>query len=332
MPVALIAPLEMFNKPEAPYAVLLRDAGFQVRYPTDPRFCHGHCTQAETIEQLRGVSGVIAAGEHYTDPVLAALPELRVVARAGVGYDRVDVPAATKRNVAVTITPTANHEAVAEQTLSLIFSLIKGTAWHDKEIRAGRWPKAPRGAIRGKTLGIFGLGRIGRSLAIRAKALGMKVIACEAAPQASFVTQQAIEIVDFENLLARSDILSLHAPLTADTKGLINKSTIAKMKRGAVLINTARGPMVVERDLHAALVEGHLSGAGLDVFEQEPPDPANPLFTLDNVVLTPHVAGGDELSLVQMGVEAAQCIVALSRGQWPEGAVVNGQIRDGWKW
>jgi phosphoglycerate dehydrogenase-like enzyme len=177
MPDVLIAPVEMFQKPDAPYVAIVREAGFQVRYPTDPKFCYGYCTPEETIEQLRGISGVIAAGEHYTDAVLAALPELRVVARAGVGYDRVDVPAATRRNVAVTITPTANHEAVAEQTFSLILSVIKGTAWHDKEVRAGRWPKSPRGAVRGKTLGIFGLGRIGRSVAIRAKAFGMKFIA-----------------------------------------------------------------------------------------------------------------------------------------------------------
>jgi phosphoglycerate dehydrogenase-like enzyme len=242
------------------------------------------------------------------------------------------VPAASSRNVAVTITPTANHEAVAEQTLSLMFSVIKGTARHDRHVRAGLWPKSPQGAVRGKTLGIFGLGRIGRSLATRAKAMGMKVIAAESAPLAPFVAQQGIEVVDFDTLLARSDVLSLHAPLMPATTGIINKTTIAKMKRGAVLINTARGLMVNERDLVAALESGHLAGAGLDVFEKEPPDGDNPLFKLENVVLTPHVAGGDELSLVQMGVEAAQCIVALSRGQWPDGAVINDQLRSSWKW
>lgn len=332
MPVVQICPVEMFEKPEAPYAAILREAGFEVRYPSDPRFCHGHCSIPETIEQLRGVVATIAAGEHYTDEVLAGLPELRVVARAGVGYDRVDVPAATKRHVAVTITPTANHEAVAEQTLSLIFSLIKGTAKHDRQVRAGLWPKMPQGAVRGKTLGIFGLGRIGRTMSIRAKAMGMKVIANEAAPQAAFVAEHGIELVSFDELLARSDVFSMHAPLTPATVGIINKATIAKMKPGAYFINTARGLMVNEADLLAALQSGHLAGAGLDVFEKEPPDADNPLFKLENVVLTPHVAGGDELSLVQMGVEAAQNIVALSRGQWPQGAVVNEDLRENWKW
>ena len=332
MPVVQICPVEMFEKPEAPYARLLREAGFEVRYPSDPRFCHGHCNAADTISQLQGVAATIAAGEHYTDEVLAALPDLKVVARAGVGYDRVDVPAATRRRVPVTITPTANHEAVAEQALSLLFSLIKGTARHDRLVRAGQWPKMPQGAIRGKTLGIFGLGRIGRTMAIRSQAMGMKVIANEAFPQATFVAQHGIELVSFDELLARSDIFSMHAPLKPATVGIINKATIAKMKPGAYFINTARGLMVNERDLLEAPQSGHLAGAGLDVFEKEPPDADNPLFKLENVVLTPHVAGGDELSLVQMGVEAAQCIIALSRGEWPQGAVINDELKGSWKW
>jgi len=327
----MISPEAMREQP-APYVDILREAGFTVRYPRDPLFTRGLGGEAQTIEELRGCAAVIAGGELFTDAALAALPELRVVARAGVGFDRVDIPACTRRGVVVTITPTANHEAVAEHALALIFAVAKKVVSGDKATRAGRWPRDLLSPVRGQTLGILGLGRIGRSTAVRAKLLGMNVIATETQPVGAFARANAVELVDFETLLARSDYLSIHCPLNEQTRGMFRQEVFARMKPGSVLINTSRGGLVVERDLVAALQTGPLRAAGLDVFEQEPPDPRNPLFALDNVVLTPHIAGTDTRSMEDMGIESARSIVTLSRGGWPEGAVVNEDLRGRWKW
>jgi phosphoglycerate dehydrogenase-like enzyme len=331
MPVALITPEEMISNP-GPEAQILREAGFDVRYPANTTFTRGLGTEDETIRTLRGASALLAGGEWLTEKVFAAVRELRVVARAGVGYDRVDVAAATRHAVAVTITPTANHAAVAEHTLALLFGVTRQIAISDRTMRAGQWIRRPLSPVRGRTIGLVGLGRIGRSTAVRCAALGMKVIAYEVKPDAAFVKQHGIEMVTFEALLKQSDFVSLHCPLTDETRGLMNAAAFTKMKPGSLFINTARGGLVVEADLIAALQSGHLGGAGLDVFEKEPPDPKNPLFQMNQVVVTPHVGGGDTQSIADMGDEAARCIVALSRGEWPDGAVVNDSLKSGWRW
>ncbi|MCH2201656.1 MAG: phosphoglycerate dehydrogenase [Fuerstiella sp.] len=329
--VVLIAPEHMLGI-DAKYVHVLKEAGFDVIYPDDPTFTRGEKSEEETIEQLSKCSAVIAGGAQYTRNVIAALPDLRVIARSGVGYDKVDVPAATAHNVALTITPNANHESVAEHALALLFGVAKGVLPNDEHARAGRWPQSETLPIRGTVLGIIGLGRIGRSLASRAIAMGMKVIAAELYPDADFVAQHAVEIVELDDLLDRSDYISVHCPLSEDTQGLICAKTIARMKKGAVLINTARGGLQVEADLIDALKSGHLYGAGLDVFEVEPVTADNPLFQLPNVLVSPHIGSGDSLSRLMMGVEAAECIVSLRQGNWPEGAVVNSEIRDQWSW
>ncbi len=280
-----------------------------------------------------GVNALLAGGEHLTAKVFAAVPELRVVARAGVGFDRVDVPAATKHKVVVTITPTANHAAVAEHTLALMFGVARGVALNDRVLRSGQWIRRTLKPVRGRTIGIVGLGRIGRSTAKRCVGLEMKVIAHELYPDKEFVKQHGIELVDFQTLLARSDFVSLHCPLNDETRGLMNAAAFGRMKPGSVFLNTARGGLVVEADLIAALQSGHLGGAGLDVFEQEPTDPGNPLFKMDNVVVCPHLGGGDVQSIADMGAEAARSIVSLYRGQWPpEAAVLDGSLKEGWRW
>jgi phosphoglycerate dehydrogenase-like enzyme len=232
----------------------------------------------------------------------------------------------------VTITPTANHEAVAEQAFALILACAKDLVIGHKGLLAGQWRRDLTEPIRGKTLGLLGLGRIGRSTALRGIAMKMKVIACEKFPNLEFVKHNGIELVSFDELLARSDYLSLHCPHCDETHHIVNQATLAKMKKGSTLINTARGKLVDERALLAALKSGHLRCAGLDVFEEEPPSKDNPLFAQENVVLTPHLAGNDWLSLENMGIECAQCIVALHQNRWPEGAVVNEDLRGSWKW
>jgi phosphoglycerate dehydrogenase-like enzyme len=331
MPNAFITPEHLFKRP-APYVDILERNGFTVCYPELRSLARGESSDDVVIENLRDADAVIAGGEQFPKRVIDALPRLRVIARAGVGYDRVDVPAATARGIAVTITPNANHECVAEHALALMFAAAKNVVASDRTVREGRWDRGLTEPLRGKTFGILGLGRIGRSLSVRIKALGMKVIAHDAYPNETFVRQQEIEMVSLDELLARSDYLSLHCPAAADTCGIINRHTLAKMKPGSTLINTARGKLVVEADLFEALTSGHLRFACLDVFEQEPTRADNPLFALPNVVLAPHLGGLDKLSIENMGIESAENIVNLHLGRWPLGAVVNSELETKWKW
>lgn len=331
MPTVLITP-ERLRDQAGPHLDLLREAGFDIQFPRNPLLARGLCSDEETIDELQNIDATLASTENYNQRVLSALPGLRVIARTGVGYDRVDVPFATECSVAVCITPNGNHEAVAELALGLMFATSKSVVRNDKRVRAGEWPREILMPIRGRTLGVFGLGRIGRSTAVRAQALGMTVIATEQFPDTAFLAERGIELVDFEQLLDRSDYLTIHAPLTDETRGLFNRQTLGKMKQGSVLINTARGPLVVEKDLCEALASGHLRAAGLDVFEREPPASDHPLFALENVVLSPHMAGADETSSVAMSVEAATNIAMLSQDQWPVGAVVNQALQENWTW
>lgn len=327
MPTVLIVPAVLFQQ-SGPHLELLRDAGFEIRYPKQP----GMTGEAETIEALRGVSATIAGSEPYNDRVLTSAPELRVISRAGVGFDRIDLDAVTRRRVVVAITPTGNCEAVAEHTLALLLALAKRIDRHNREVRAGVWSRVPLLPLRGRTLGIVGLGRIGRAVAVRAAAFRCKLVAHETSPDTAFAQAHDIDVVDLYTLLARSDFVSLHVPLTNETRGLINRDSLARMKRGSFLVNTARGGLVVERDLLEALQSGHLAGAALDVFADEPTPPDNPLLQIDTVIASPHMSGIDTQSHEDMAIQSAQNIVDLYRGSWPEGAVVNPAVRTDWKW
>jgi phosphoglycerate dehydrogenase-like enzyme len=331
MPVVLITPETYIQNPGS-YVGILQQAGFEVRYPRNKLLARGLASEEETIAELKGAQAVIAGGENFTARVIESLPALRVIARAGVGYDRVDVAAATRRGVVLTITPTSNHEAVAEHALALMFAVAKNIVVNDRDTRQGAWARRPTTPLRGQTLGIVGLGRIGRSTAVRGLALGMMVLAAETMPDMGFVQKHGVQLVPLDQLLARSDFVSIHCPLCDATRGMCNAGFFSHMKPGSVFINTSRGGLVVERDLLAALKSGRPAAAGLDVFEQEPTPKDNPLLSMANVVVSPHLAGNDWLSLEMMGVESAESIVRLSRGEWPEGRVVNSDLRPRWMW
>lgn len=326
MPKCLIAPQTLATI-EGPYLELLREAGFEMVYPDRPF----QMTEEETLEKLKGVVACIAGSEPYTRRVLAAHPQMRVIARAGVGYDAVDVAAATEYGVAVTICPGTNQDAVAEHTFAMILALAKEVIPQHLATQKGDWPRRPTLPLRGRVLGLAGLGRIGKAVALRGLAFGMKVIAYEPMPDNAFVQQHGIRLVTFDQLLRESDWVSLHVPLTPESKYLINRRTLALMKPTAFLINTARGPLVNEEDLLVALREKRLAGAGLDVFEQEPPGKL-PLFDCENLVLTPHAAGVDLQSRDDMALASAQSIVALAKGGWPASQIVNPEVRGRFKW
>jgi D-3-phosphoglycerate dehydrogenase / 2-oxoglutarate reductase len=326
MPKVLIAPATLAGI-EASFQKILSGAGFELVFPPHTR----QLTEDELLDQLRGIQASLAGSEPYTPRVLAAHPQLRVIARAGVGYDAVDTAAASTHGVVVAIAPGTNQDSVAEHTFTLMLALAKGLIAQHLATKAGKWPRQANIPLRGRVLGIAGLGRIGKAVAIRGACFGMKLLAYEPFPDYQFLSQHNITLTTIEKLLADSDYLSLHVPLTPESKYLINKKTLALMKPTAFLINTARGGLVCEADLIQALKTKKIAGAGLDVFEKEPPPPSE-LFELDNVVLTPHVAGVDLQSRDDMAESAAQAIVDLSRGQWPAEKIVNPEVRAKFKW
>jgi phosphoglycerate dehydrogenase-like enzyme len=287
-------------------------------------------SEDELIANLDGVDASLAGSEPYSRRVLDARPRLKVIARNGVGYDAVDVEAATDHGIPVTVSP-ANAEAVAEHAFALMLALAKQVMPQHERIRHGAWQRPVTRPIRGQTLGIAGLGRIGKALAVRGKAFGMRIVAYEPFPDTMFVQQQGVELMPLEQVFRDADYISLHLPLTTESRSLIDCSFFGRMKPTAFLINTARGGVVNEADLVTALREKRIAGAGLDVFELEPPG-ASPVTQLDNVVLTAHTAGVDAQSGEDMAALAARTIVQLSRGEWPVGLVVNPAVRERFRW
>lgn len=269
--------------------------------------------------------GLIVRQGKITAQVLDAAPRLRVVCKHGVGTDNIDVEAAGRRGIPVLYTPMANCESVAEHALALILALLRRIPYEDGRVRKGVFEKQGYEGqeLLGKTLGIIGFGRAGRRLAELIGPFGAAVLAfdplCPEAPLASHVTR----VSDLEQIYSRADIISLHCPLTPETRGMIRKSSIDRMKPGVYLINTARGGIVREDDLLEALKEGRIRGAALDVLETEPPGPGHPLFELDSVILTPHVGGMSDHSFKNMGLEAVRNVLAVLTGGTPsEGSLV----------
>ncbi len=326
MPKVLIAPSPLANV-EGPYRQILRDAGFELVFPAR----QAQLTEDELLRDHADIVASLAGSEPYTRRVIQAMPGLRVIARAGVGYDAVDLAAATERGVAVCFAPGTNQDSVAEHTFAMLLALVKDVVGQHLATKAGGWPRRANLPLRGRTLGIAGLGRIGKAVALRGEVFGMRLLAYEPYPDARFVQEHGIKLVPFEQLMAESDYVTIHVPLTPESKYLVNRRTLALMKPTAYLINTARGGLVNEADLLGVLRERRIAGAGLDVFEDEPPG-KSPLFELDNVLVTPHAAGVDVQSRDDMALSAAQSIVALSRGQWPAEQVVNTQVRERFRW
>jgi D-3-phosphoglycerate dehydrogenase / 2-oxoglutarate reductase len=247
------------------------------------------------IEELATCDAALDPGARWNAERMDRAPRLRVISRIGVGYDNIDVEAATQRGIAVCYTPHGPTLSTAEHAVALIFASAKTIAFADRDMRAGRWHsdfyRLKGMELRGRILGLVGLGRIATLVAGVMQAVGMQVIAIDPYLSHQRAEELKVEKMDsLESLLARADVVSLHAPSTPETRHLINASTLSVMKPGAILINTARGALVDELALANALKSGHLAAAGLDVFEHEPVKPDNPLLQLENVVLTDHIA------------------------------------------
>lgn len=327
MPSVLIGPYLLRNAPGR-FRDILTEAGFE---PIDPEGGPA-LSREELVPYLPRIDALIAGGERMTPDLFAMSPRLRAIARTGVGYDLIDIPAATQHRVAVSITPGTNQDSVAEQTMALLLGLARRIPSNDRLIREGGWDRSLVTPIRRKTLGLIGMGRIGRAVAVRAKAFKMNVVAFDTILDAEFDREHGIQRLSLDDLVQSSDVISLHVPLTESTRGMVNREFLARMRPGSYLINTSRGGLVVEADLRDALISGHLAGAGLDVLNHEPPEPGNVLLGLPNVVISPHIAGTDLESMREMAEMAALTIVELYRNQWPGDRIVNQELHEGWAW
>jgi phosphoglycerate dehydrogenase-like enzyme len=286
----------------------LEQGGFVVEQNPEKR----HLTEDELIARLPGVWATIAAGEPYTERVFAAAPDLRLVSRHGVGYDNVDLAAAGRHGVAVTVTSGTNAEAVADLTMGLICAVRRKILQHDRGVRQGRWQAECVPGLWRATVGIVGLGRIGRRVVKRCLGFDMHILAAEPKPDLEFVERHAIELVSLDKLFSQADIITLHAPVSPENTHLVDRARLAKMKSTAILINTARGELVDEVALFEALRAGKIAGAGLDVFMEEPPV-GSLLLELDNVVLTPHCAEFDLTSAMATMTRAVDNVLHFVR-------------------
>ena len=285
----------------SPHGVqLLVDAGWEVKQP-------GATALAAELADADAL--IVRSATRVTDELLGQAPRLRIVGRAGVGVDNIDLEAATHRGILVVNTPGSSATSVAEHTLALMLAMARSVPQLNAAMHAGRWEKsgAAGAELRGKTLGLVGLGRVGGEVARRAKALEMRVLAHDPYLNAERAAEWGVQLMPLAEMLGQADYVSLHTALSPATEGLINQATLAQMKRGARLINTARGELVDEAALAEALGSGHLAGAGLDVFAIEPPG-NSPLMALANVIATPHVAGSTAEAQEEVGVQIAQQI------------------------
>jgi D-3-phosphoglycerate dehydrogenase len=274
-------------------------------------------------EAMADVDGVLVRVAPMTRELFDAAPRLKVIGKHGVGVDNIDIPAATERGIAVCNTPEANSEGVASHAITLMLAVSRRLLECDAFVRAGRWSGKDElmgRELLGKTLSIVGTGRIGGRLAqICQAAFDMKVYAYDPYVTAEAMAAKGItKLETVDELMPVADFVSIHTPLTPATQGIVGARQFNLMKKTAYLINTSRGPVVDESALIDALKEGKIAGAGLDVFEKEPPAPDNPLLQMKNVILSPHMGGASEESMERMATHAAAGILAVLRGERPK--------------
>jgi D-3-phosphoglycerate dehydrogenase len=276
----------------------------------------------ETLTRLAAdVDAIAVCWARVTERVIAAAPHCRIVARMGIGLDNIDVAAATGRGMLVTNVPDYCVEEVSDHALALILACARNIGWFQARIRRGEYSLAdapPMRRLSGQTVGLLGLGRIGRRTAEKARGIGLRVIAHTASGSDHGT---GVPMVSLPELLGSSDYLCLHAPLTSETRRIINADALARMRPTAFLINTSRGGLVDEAALAQALARGQLAGAALDVFDPEPPDLSQPLFKDDRVIITPHAAFVSVEAVRELRERVARQIVAALQGESPENVI-----------
>lgn len=279
---------------------------------------HGRALNAEELRALVGdVDGLIAGVDEIDASVIAAAPRLRVIARYGTGTDNVDLQAAREHGVIVTNTPGANSEAVAELSIGFFFALARSISKVDRAVHRGQWPTLRGSEISGKTVGLLGLGKIGQGVARRAHALGCTIIAYDPYITPAVALEHHARLTTLEEVVARSHFLSLHLPLTPQTRGIVNRALLEQAHVGTYLVNTARGELVVEEDLLWALDAGHLAGAALDTLNEEPPGANHPFLQREDIIITSHIGAHTLEAAAAMGRNALHDLLAVLAGHPP---------------
>ena len=306
---------------------MMKDAGFMV-YEPDYKPGELNQNEQEFCRIIKGVDALIVSGaEKVGRRVIESADRLKIIAVRGVGYDGIDLSAATERGVLVSNNPGINRKEVADMAMGLIFSVSRRIGWMDRGMRAGKYSelRVVTSDVYEKTIGIIGLGRIGKTVALRAKGFDMKIRYHDIVDYSDFADEHGIKKVPLPTLLKESDIVTLHVPLDKSTRNMISEPEIKMMKTEAILINTARGGLIEERALYDALKNGHLYGYGADVHAKEPPTFID-LLRLDNVVTTSHMAGVSQNALINMSIESAGKVIQfLSRGEIPAD-IVNPEV------
>ncbi|HSR11436.1 MAG TPA: C-terminal binding protein [Thermodesulfobacteriota bacterium] len=294
-------------------------------------------TEEDLIRHAADADGVIvSATEPYTPRVIREMKKCRVISRMGIGYNNINVEEATRQGIAVSIVLDASVHEVSDHAMAFLLAFSRKVMPLAQAVRRGVWKPGSIDivGVRGKmyrlteqTLGLVGVGRIGSRMAPKGRAFGMRVIGYDPYLSEPEMRQRGVEKVDFDTLLKESDSISVHAPLTPETRGMFGLQEFRKMKPTAVIINTARGAIIREGDLHQALVEGAIAGAGLDVSDPEPPSPDNPLISLEQVLVSGHSAFYSETSMKELQEKAAEAIILGLKGEWPP-TLANPEVKE----
>lgn len=282
----------------------------------------------ELVALAPEADGILTNWKPTTGNVIQAASECKVIGRTGIGVDNIDVETATALGIVVTNVPVFCVDEVSDHAMALLLACARKVALLDRGVRDGEWDRDAGPSMhrmRGQTLGIIGLGKIGEAIPPKAKAFGLEILAYTPRLTPQIAQKYGVECTSLQELIARSDFITIHAPLTPATEGLIGEKELRKMKPTAYIINTSRGDIIDSTALHKALTEGWIAGAALDVLPQEPPADDYPLLGLDNVVITPHAAFMSEESIYDLEVKAATAVAKVLTGQMPE-SIVNPKV------
>ncbi len=292
---------------------MLAKAGFEVVRERGP------LPESRMLELAGQFDAYLCGDDAFTRAVIEkSLPRLKVISKYGIGLDKIDVAAATDLKVPVLFTPGVNHTTVAEHTFALLLATARNLVTEANHVAAGRWTRITGSELCGKTLAIIGFGRIGKEVAIRARAFGIKVLGYDLYWDEDFARWHDVERVqDLDTLLSRSDIVSLHVNLTPQTKHLLNGQNLSRLRKGAIIVNCARGELVEVEGLVAALKSGHLRGYAADVLDQEPPPAHHPLLGMPNVILTPHIGSRTNESVQRQASCAVENLTLFLSGRRP---------------
>jgi D-3-phosphoglycerate dehydrogenase len=302
-----------FQDTPGPHHERLEGAGLEIIRERGP------LPEARMLELVGAIDGMICGDDAITAAVIdKALPKLKVISKYGIGLDRIDVDHASAQKLPILFTPGVNHTTVAEHTFGLLISLKRQIATHAAHTRAGVWKRTTGDELLGSTIGIIGLGRIGKEVALRAKAFGMAIIAYDIFWDEGFAAEHGVQrMSSIEEVMTSADILSLHTNLSDETRGMINAASIAKMKDGVTILNCARGELVEVAAMAAALHSGKVGGYGADVLDAEPPPADHPLLTAPNCIITPHVGSRTNASVQRQAMKACENLIRYLNGEPP---------------